>query len=142
MFHQLDIRIDKTWYFQDGVKMSAYLDVYNAYNQGNVEGVSYNYNSTLLDLRDGHSHPAELRHAPGDVDHARRDPSSCCRSLPRRSPALAGLACGGGGFDSQSKVTSVRMFGVRAGQALREAGRDGDARGRSRPTLAATSRAR
>jgi TonB family protein len=47
MFHQLDIRIDKTWYFQEGVKMSAYLDVYNAYNQGNVEGVSYNYNTTL-----------------------------------------------------------------------------------------------
>ncbi|MBX3259395.1 MAG: TonB family protein [Labilithrix sp.] len=46
MFHQLDIRLDKTWYFQEGVKMSAYLDVYNAYNQGNVEGVSYNYNST------------------------------------------------------------------------------------------------
>ncbi|OJY29167.1 MAG: hypothetical protein BGO98_43030 [Myxococcales bacterium 68-20] len=46
MFHQLDIRIDKTWYFEEGVKMSAYLDVYNSYNQGNVEGVSYNFNST------------------------------------------------------------------------------------------------
>ena len=46
-FHQLDLRIDKTWFFQDGIKMSAYLDLYNAYNQGNVEGVSYNYNSTL-----------------------------------------------------------------------------------------------
>jgi TonB family protein len=47
LYHQLDLRIDKTWYFQEGVKMSAYLDLYNAYNQGNVEGVSYNYNSTL-----------------------------------------------------------------------------------------------
>jgi len=46
MFHQLDVRIDKTWQFQDGVKMSAYLDVYNAYNHGNVEGVSYNFNQT------------------------------------------------------------------------------------------------
>ena len=46
-FHQLDLRVDKTWFFQDGIKMSAYLDLYNAYNQGNVEGVSYNYNSTL-----------------------------------------------------------------------------------------------
>jgi TonB family protein len=46
MFHQLDIRLDKTWYFQEGVKMSAYLDVYNAYNQGNVEGLSYNFNQT------------------------------------------------------------------------------------------------
>lgn len=47
MFHQLDVRLDKTWVFQEGVKMSVYLDVYNAYNQGNVEGVSYNFNSTL-----------------------------------------------------------------------------------------------
>lgn len=46
MFHQLDVRIDKTWDFKEGVKMSAYLDVYNAYNQGNVEGVSYNFNQT------------------------------------------------------------------------------------------------
>jgi TonB family protein len=47
IFNQLDIRIDKTWFFQEGVKMSTYLDLYNAYNQGNVEGISYNYNSTL-----------------------------------------------------------------------------------------------
>jgi TonB family protein len=46
MFHQLDIRLDKTWWLAEGVKMSAYLDVYNVYNQGNVEGVSYNYNAT------------------------------------------------------------------------------------------------
>ena len=26
---------------------SVYLDIYNAYNQGNVEGVSYNYNYTV-----------------------------------------------------------------------------------------------
>lgn len=45
-FHQLDIRIDKTW-FWGPVKMSAYLDLYNSYNQANVEGVSYNYNQTL-----------------------------------------------------------------------------------------------
>ncbi len=45
-FHQLDIRVDKSW--QLGVvKLSAYLDIYNVYNQANVEGVSYNYNSTL-----------------------------------------------------------------------------------------------
>ncbi|MBX3229360.1 MAG: TonB family protein [Labilithrix sp.] len=43
-FHQLDLRVDKTWYLQNGMKMSAYLDLYNAYNQGNVEGASYNYN--------------------------------------------------------------------------------------------------
>jgi TonB family protein len=46
-FHQLDVRIDKTWQLGGGVKLSAYLDLYNAYNQANVEGVSYNYNQTL-----------------------------------------------------------------------------------------------
>jgi hypothetical protein len=47
IFHQLDLRVDKTWYFQEGVKMGLYLDLQNAYNQPNVEGISYNYNSTL-----------------------------------------------------------------------------------------------
>lgn len=46
MFHQLDIRVDKTWQLSGGNKFSMYLDVYNAYNQGNVEGASYNYNYT------------------------------------------------------------------------------------------------
>ncbi len=46
-FHQLDVRIDKSWQVTKEFKLSAYLDIYNAYNQANVEGVSYNYNSTL-----------------------------------------------------------------------------------------------
>ncbi|MDB4946515.1 MAG: TonB family protein / TonB-dependent receptor [Labilithrix sp.] len=46
-FHQLDVRIDKSWQVTPAFKVSAYLDVYNAYNQSNVEGVSYNYNYTL-----------------------------------------------------------------------------------------------
>ncbi len=46
MFHQLDLRIDRSWWLAPGVKLSMYLDLYNAYNQGNVEGVSYNYNAT------------------------------------------------------------------------------------------------
>ncbi len=45
-FHQLDVRLDKSWQW-GVVKISAYLDLYNAYNQANVEGVSYNYNQTL-----------------------------------------------------------------------------------------------
>ncbi len=45
VFHQLDIRVDKSWKFKEW-RLSAYLDVQNAYNQGNVEGVSYNYNFT------------------------------------------------------------------------------------------------
>ena len=47
LFHQLDLRIDKTWVTSSGARISTYLDIYNAYNQGNVEGVNYNYNSTL-----------------------------------------------------------------------------------------------
>jgi len=42
-FHQLDVRIDKTWTFS-AWKLSAYLDIQNAYVHQNPEGVSYNYN--------------------------------------------------------------------------------------------------
>ena len=47
-FHQLDVRIDKTWILNEklGHKLSWYLDIWNAYNQGNVEGFGYNYNFT------------------------------------------------------------------------------------------------
>jgi TonB family protein len=46
-FHQLDVRIDKSWQVTRDFKFSMYLDIYNAYNQANVEGVSYNFNQTL-----------------------------------------------------------------------------------------------
>jgi hypothetical protein len=39
--------VDKSWQVTKDFKLSAYLDIYNAYNQANVEGVSYNYNQTL-----------------------------------------------------------------------------------------------
>jgi TonB family protein len=45
LFHQLDVRVDKIWKFKRWA-LSAYLDVQNVYNQGNVEGVSYNYDYT------------------------------------------------------------------------------------------------
>ncbi len=41
-FHQLDVRLDKTWTF-DTWKLNLYLDVQNAYNRENPEGVSYSY---------------------------------------------------------------------------------------------------
>jgi len=44
-FHQLDLRIDKMWTFERW-KLSLYLDVQNAYNQGNQEAISFNYNYT------------------------------------------------------------------------------------------------
>jgi len=45
MFHQLDLRIDKAWQFKLW-KLSAYLDVQNAYNNQNVEGLLYNFSFT------------------------------------------------------------------------------------------------
>ena len=45
LFHQLDIRIDKSWKYQTW-QLSMYLDVQNTYNHGNVEGIAYNYNYT------------------------------------------------------------------------------------------------
>ncbi len=41
-FHQVDIRLDKHWYFADW-QLSAYLDLYNAYNRGSPEGIAYNF---------------------------------------------------------------------------------------------------
>jgi TonB family protein len=45
LFHQLDIRVDKTWKFRYW-QLGVYADVQNVYNAGNVEGVSYNYSFT------------------------------------------------------------------------------------------------
>ncbi len=47
LFHQLDVRLDKTWFLKNGGKIGFYVDVLNVYNQANSEGVTYNYNSTL-----------------------------------------------------------------------------------------------
>ncbi len=41
-FHQLDLRVDKTWRFQ-AWSLSAYLDLQNAYNRQNTESISYNF---------------------------------------------------------------------------------------------------
>ena len=45
MFHSLDLRVDKAWQFELW-KLSAYLDVQNAYNNQNTEGVLYNFSFT------------------------------------------------------------------------------------------------
>jgi TonB family protein len=44
-FHQLDIRADKTWTFEDW-KLTFYADVQNVYDYQSPEGISYNYNYT------------------------------------------------------------------------------------------------
>jgi hypothetical protein len=41
-FHQLDLRVDRTWVLRRSV-VSTYLDVQNIYNRQNPEGVLYNY---------------------------------------------------------------------------------------------------
>jgi TonB family protein len=51
-FHQLDVRLDKTWTFPKW-QFSLYLDLQNVYNQGNVEGTSANYNYTLTQYTTG-----------------------------------------------------------------------------------------
>lgn len=42
VFHQLDVRLDRTWTF-DGWLLDAYLDVLNSYNHRSVEGSVYSY---------------------------------------------------------------------------------------------------
>jgi hypothetical protein len=43
LFHQLDIRVDKRWQFRTW-RLSAYLDLQNAYNNRPVEAFLYSYN--------------------------------------------------------------------------------------------------
>jgi len=42
LFHQLDVRIQKKWIFE-GWRLAVFLDVRNAYNQQNQEGIIFNY---------------------------------------------------------------------------------------------------
>ncbi len=44
-FHQLDVRGEKEWKFQDW-SLTAYLELLNAYNAQNVEGTSYSFDYT------------------------------------------------------------------------------------------------
>ncbi len=41
-FHQLDVRVDKTWDFAS-FRLGVYLDLINAYNRTNPDALSYNY---------------------------------------------------------------------------------------------------
>jgi len=52
LFHQLDLRVDKAWQFRDW-RFSAYLDVYNVYNNQAVEALTYNYNYTQESYQTG-----------------------------------------------------------------------------------------
>lgn len=41
-FHQLDVRVDKTWDFTS-FRLGVYLDLINAYNRTNPDAISYNF---------------------------------------------------------------------------------------------------
>ena len=41
VFHQLDVRVDKTWVFRRAI-LGLYFDVQNVYNKQNAEAVLYN----------------------------------------------------------------------------------------------------
>jgi outer membrane receptor protein involved in Fe transport len=51
-FHQLDLRVDYTWAFENWA-LSLYLDVQNVYNQENIEGIKYNFDYTERDYYTG-----------------------------------------------------------------------------------------
>jgi hypothetical protein len=51
-FHQLDIRVDKNFVYEDWT-LDLYVDVTNAYNRPSVEGVTYNYNYSQRDFFKG-----------------------------------------------------------------------------------------
>ena len=42
LFHQLDVRIQKKWIFE-GWRLAVFLDIRNAYNKQNQEGIIFNY---------------------------------------------------------------------------------------------------
>ena len=44
-FHQLDVRVDKKWVF-DRWLLGVYLDLQNAYNRANPEGVTYSFDAS------------------------------------------------------------------------------------------------
>jgi hypothetical protein len=52
LFHQLDVRVDKGWQFKDW-RLSAYLELINAYNYASRDAILYNYNYTRQTYQTG-----------------------------------------------------------------------------------------
>ena len=52
LFHQLDLRLDKKFVF-DSWLLNVYVDVQNAYNHGNPEGIQYNFDATQYQYSTG-----------------------------------------------------------------------------------------
>ncbi len=51
-FHQLDLRVEKTWDFE-AWKLAVYLELRNAYNRENPEGIAYSYDYALQEVESG-----------------------------------------------------------------------------------------
>ena len=45
LFNELNVRVQKEWIFK-GWQLALFLDIRNAYNQMNQEGIIYNYDFT------------------------------------------------------------------------------------------------
>jgi TonB family protein len=52
LFHQLDVRVDKSWQYRTW-RLSAYLDVQNAYNNPAREAIGYNFDFTRQNYQTG-----------------------------------------------------------------------------------------
>ena len=52
LFNRLDVRVSKTWIFKSW-KLAFFLDIQNAYNRQNQEGLLYNYDYTQQDIVPG-----------------------------------------------------------------------------------------
>lgn len=52
LFHQLDVRLEKGWQFR-AWRLSAYLDVWNAYNNPAKESLSYNFDYSRSSFANG-----------------------------------------------------------------------------------------
>jgi outer membrane receptor protein involved in Fe transport len=51
-FHQLDLRVDKRWIYQDWM-LNLYLDIQNVYNRANPEGLQYKFDFSDARVQQG-----------------------------------------------------------------------------------------
>ncbi len=124
LFHQLDVRVDKTWALGGGAKLSAYLDLWNAYNRGNVEDVSYNFNFTRTTNETGLPVVPSLGVRGEFLAMRPTAPRSAALALALASPAL--LPGCGDDLEPGSSLAGVRVLAVKVsepyaapGEALR-----------------------
>ena len=52
LFHQLDVRVEKNWQFED-FRLTFFIDVLNAYNHAAYEAFVYNFDYSLRQYQQG-----------------------------------------------------------------------------------------